>query len=77
MDSDDFGAILVLITIFLAGVLCGYIWGNNTENFTFRYEVNFKGDECQILNEKFVICKYKSLDDAETTDFEGVTINGK
>ena len=37
MDSDDFGAILTLITIFLAGVLCGYIWGNNTENMSAKF----------------------------------------
>lgn len=33
------------------------------KELTLNYEINFKGDECQILNDKFVICKYKTLDD--------------
>lgn len=63
------------VVIFLLQSMGVNFCGN--EELTFNYEINFKGNECKILNDKFVICKYKTLDDLEITDFEGVTTNGK
>lgn len=63
------------VAIFLLQSMGVNFCGN--EELTFNYEINFKGNECKILNDKFVICKYKNLDDLEITDFEGVTPNGK
>lgn len=63
------------VVIFLLQSMGVNFCGN--EELTFNYEINFKGNECHILNDKFVICKYKTLDDLEINDFEGVTTNGK
>lgn len=77
---EFFIAILMLIVSTTLIVMGTFRLGTrfcNAEELTFHYEIDFKGDECQIMNEKFVICKYKSLDDLEITDFKGVTTNGK
>lgn len=63
------------VVIFLLQSMGVNFCGN--EELIFNYEINFKGNECHILNDKFVICKYKTLDDLEITDFEGVPTNGK
>ena len=79
--EDNFGLVLLLIISIGLMVVSSFSIGsklcNNSEELTFNYEINFKGNECHILNDKFVICKYKTLDDLEITDFEGVTTNGK
>lgn len=78
---DNFlGVILILImSVTLLSIGMFRLGSSNccNEELTFNYEINFKGNECKILNDKFVICKYKTLDDLEITDFEGVTTNGK
>lgn len=78
---DNFlGVILMLImsvTLLSIGMFRLGSRNCSSEELTFNYEINFKGNECHILNDKFVICKYKTLDDLEITDFEGVTTNGK
>lgn len=78
---DNFlGVILMLImpvTLLSIGMFRLGSENCSNEELTFNYKINFKGNECQILNDKFVICKYKTLDDLEITDFEGVTTNGK
>lgn len=60
--------IVTLLLMFFSGVVIFLLqsMGVNfcsSEELTLNYEINFKGDECQILNDKFVICKYKTLDD--------------
>jgi len=65
-----FGLIFSLVMMFLSGFFAG---SKKAEELTLHYEIDFKGDECQIMNEKFVICKYKSLDDLEITDFKEKT----
>lgn len=79
--DNNFGLVLLLIISIGCLVVSSFSIGSklcsSNEELTFNYEINFKGNECHILNDKFVICKYKTLDDLEITDFEGVTTNGK
>lgn len=73
---EFFIAILMLIASTMLIAMGTFRLGTefcNSEELTFHYEIDFKGDECQIMNEKFVICKYKSLDDLEITDFKEKT----
>lgn len=64
--NDFFGVILMLLVSVALLCIGMFRLGTNfcsSEELTLNYEINFKGDECQILNDKFVICKYKTLDD--------------
>lgn len=79
---DEFIIVILMLIMSVTLVVTGAFrigseFCSSNEELTFNYEINFKGNECHILNDKFVICKYKTLDDLEITDFEGVTTNGK